>query len=173
MKILTFPGSLLVILGVLLVFAGCTQAGTGSAPAIAQEPKITPVPAETVKYTPNETLVAFVESAAAYVKAHGSAEALAEFNNPDGSFVNGELYIYAYGFNGTTLAHPVSPESVGKVREGEIGRFVTEMGSVVRNGSGFYRFTYVNPQHNRTLESKMGYGIQVADDYRDWDGNVS
>jgi hypothetical protein len=44
--------------------------------------------------------------------------------------------MYAYGFNGTTLAHPVNPEAVGKTREGAIGVFVTEMSEVVRNGSG-------------------------------------
>jgi len=39
------------------------------------------------------------------------------------------------------------------------------MGAGVRNGSGFYRFTYINPAHNRTLESKMGYGVKVDDDW--------
>ncbi|NMB78143.1 MAG: hypothetical protein GYA23_03510 [Methanomicrobiales archaeon] len=155
----------LFFLAIILITAGCT--GTQSV-APAPEPVTVPLQA-TVQaqetYTSNETLVGFVENAEAFVKAHGATKALAEFNNPNGSFVRGELYIYAYGFNGTTLAHPINPETVGKKREGAIGVFVTEMGSVVKDGSGFYRFTYINPEHNRTLESKMGYGVKIDDDW--------
>lgn len=157
--------SCLLLAGLLLGAAGCTQAPSGAAPPA-------PVPLETTSpagYTSNETLVAFVNEAVAYIKTRGQAPALAEFNRKNGSFVRGELYIYAYGFNGTTLAHPVNPESVGKVREGANGVFVQEMGAVVRNGSGFYRFTYINPLHNNTLESKLGYGIRVTDDF--WIGS--
>ena len=120
-------------------------------------------PSPQANYTSNETLVAFVDSAAAYVKANGKEKALAEFNNPNGSFVKGELYIYAYDFNGTTLAHPISPEAVGKKREGANGVFVTEMGKIVRNGSVFYPLVYVNPAHNKTLETKLGYGVKIDD----------
>jgi hypothetical protein len=150
-----------LVLGMFLLAGGCTQSQQATTPSNP------PAAVTTIqeKYTSNETLVAFVESAAAYEKTHGPQRALAEFNNPNGSFIQGELYIYAYGFNGTTLAHPVNPEKVGKTRddEGAIGVFVREMGGVVRNGSGFYRFTYINPQHNRALESKLGYGIKIDD----------
>ena len=96
-------------------------------------------------------------------------EDLQEFSNPNGSFMQGDLYIYAYGYNGTTLAHPVNPETIGKIREGRIGEFVRDMGAVVKNGSGFYRFTYINPAHNNTLEAKLGYGVQVEEDW--WIGS--
>jgi cytochrome c len=155
--------SALLLLSLFLLAAGCTRSPPDVAPAM---PAVTG-PAEQETYTTNETLVAFVDRAAAYVRAHGTEKALAEFNNKNGSFIKGELYIYAYGFNGTTLAHPINPEKVGKNRddEGAIGVFVREMGAEVRNGSGFYRFTYINPQHNRALESKLGYGVKVDDDW--------
>ncbi|WP_321508593.1 cache domain-containing protein [uncultured Methanoregula sp.] len=124
-----------------------------------------PVTPPQQKYTSNETLVAFVDNAVAYAKTRGKEKALAEFNNPNGSFIRGELYVYAYAFNGTTLAHPVNPEAVGKPRDGANGVFVKEMGAVVRNGSGFYRFIYINPLHNNTLESKLGYGAPAGDDW--------
>jgi signal transduction histidine kinase len=150
-----------LILATSLFSAGCLQNQSGTLPATpVNTPAIQPV-----KYTSNETLVAFVNRAAAYAREQGTTKALAEFNNRNGTFFEGELYIYAYGFNGTTLAHPVNPESIGKLREGELGVFVREMGHVVRNGSGYYRFTYINPQHNGTLESKLGYGVQVSDDW--------
>lgn len=161
MKNSSFSALCLITLCVIVMAAGCIQGPP------AQTPATPAVPADTTKstYTSNETLVAFVESAVAYVKTHGTENALAEFNNRNGTFVNGELYIYAYAYNGTTLAHPINPEAVGKPREGANGIFVREMGGAVRNGSGFYRFTYINPQHNNTLESKLGYGVQVADDW--------
>lgn len=148
-------------ISLFLVTAGCTQnPASVSSPAPAStgiSPQVT--------YTSNETLVAFVDSAVAYTKAHGRENALAEFNNKNGSFIKGELYIYAYAFNGTTLAHPVNPESVGKLREGANGVFVKEMGAVIRNGSGYYRFVYINPLHNNTLESKLGYGVPIDGDW--------
>ncbi|WP_317063685.1 cache domain-containing protein [Methanoculleus caldifontis] len=130
-------------------------------------PETTTVPQ--AQYTSNETLVAFVESAVAYVKENGKEAALAEFNDPNGSFVRGELYIYAYDFNGTTLAHPVNPEMVGVNRlnetEGGVGAFLRETGDAVRNGDGFARIAYINPTHDRTLESKLVYGVQVDEDW--------
>jgi hypothetical protein len=49
----------------------------------------------------NTELVSFVESAVAYVQKNGKDKALKEFNNKIGPFVRGDLYIYAYDFNGT------------------------------------------------------------------------
>lgn len=156
-----FP--VLLLLGLFLLAAGCIR----SPPDVATVTPAVTVPTLQETYTTNETLVAFVDSAAAYVKTRGTEKALAEFNKKNGSFIRGELYIYAYGFNGTTVAHPINPEKVGKNRddEGAIGVFVREMGASVRNGTGFYRFTYINPQHNRALESKLGYGVKIDDNW--------
>lgn len=145
-----------LILALLLIAAGCTQP---SSPAGT----VTPGNDVSINRTTNETMVAFVNEAVAYAKTQGREAALAKFSDRNGTFVRGELYIYAYDFNGTTLAHPVNPEAVGKKREGANGVFVTEMGNVVRNGSGFYPFVYVNPLHNRTLETKLGYGVKIDD----------
>ena len=160
MKITPISFFIVLVLGLSLATAGCIQEKPGITPS-------TPGTNDTIsqQYTSNESLVAFVESAAAYAETNGTDEALAEFNDPNGSFVRGELYIYAYDYNGTTLAHPINPETVGLNREGDAGIFVREMSAAVRNGSGFYRFTYINPTHNRTLESKLGYGMQVDKDW--------
>jgi cytochrome c len=55
-----------------------------------------------------------VEKACDYAKANGKEKALKEFMNPGGPFVKGELYIYAYDFNGTVLSHGGDPTLVGK-----------------------------------------------------------
>jgi hypothetical protein len=121
----------MVVLGLFCIIPGCTQ----NQPGVTIPTPVQTVPSPQEKYTSNESLVAFVDSAVAYVKTHGAKKALAEFNNPNGSFIQGELSIYACGFNGTTLAHPINPEKVGKNRddEGAIGVFVREMGGAVRN----------------------------------------
>lgn len=183
-----FSLSLLIvlILGVFLIAAGCTQNQqdltsqapittpvTTAAPTLGSTMVSTPVSAETLQkgsQISNETLVAFVDSALAYVKTNGREKALAEFSNPNGSFVKGELYIYAYDFNGTTLAHPVSPEKIGVNRMNEtdanVGIFLTEVRNVAQqNGKGFVRFSYINPAHNNTLEEKLGYVEKVDDDW--------
>jgi len=121
------------------------------------------------KYTSNETLVTFVENAVTYAKTHSREAALAEFSNPNGSFVKGELYIYAYDFNCTTLAHPFNPEKIGKNRLGESDAYgnpyTQQFLDAARNGSGFVRFYYLNPAHNRTIESKLGYVQRVDEDW--------
>lgn len=161
MKKISVSVIVLLVLGIFLFTAGCTQNQAGHNPSGTNNPDSP----QTAIYTSNETLVAFVDSAVAYAKTHGREKALAEFNNPNGSFIQGELYIYAYAFNGTTLAHPVNPEAVGKLRQGANGVFVTEMGEAIRNGGHYYRFVYINPLHNNTLESKMGYGVKIDDDW--------
>ncbi len=161
MRSLAISFTVMFALGLALISAGCMQnepAPTTSMPAGDDA-------GEQGNYTSNETLVAFVENAATYVRENGKEKALAEFNDPNGSFIQGELYIYAYDFNGTTLAHPVNPEKIGVNRlnetEGNVGIFLRKMSDAVRYGDGFGRIAYINPTHDRTLESKLAYGVQI------------
>jgi len=164
MRSLAISFTVLLALGLSLLSAGCIQSDSSAA---VSAPESTTVPQ--AQYTSNETLVAFVEGAVAYVQENGKEAALAEFNDPNGRFVQGELYIYAYDFNGTTLAHPVNPEKVGVNRlnetEGGVGTFLREMNDAVRNGDGFGRIAYINPTRDRTLESKLAYGVQMDEDW--------
>lgn len=160
------PGFLLVslsiVLTLLLIAAGCTSPSS---------PTDTVIPATTtaINITTNETLVAFVNEAVSYARTHGKEAALAEFSNPNGSFVRGELYIYAYDFNSTTLAHPVSPEKVGVSRKYErdaLGNFnARKFIDAVNDGSGYLWFYYINPLHNNAIEKKLGYVAKAGDDW--------
>jgi signal transduction histidine kinase len=150
-----------LIIALLVITAGCTERTNGSAPVTPQDTPAGPM----MPSVSNKTLVSFVDSAVVYAQTQGTEQALSEFNDRNGSFVQGDLYIFAYGFNGTTLAHPINPEAIGKRREGANAVFVKEMAEAVRNGSGFYRYVYINPRDNNTLESKLGYGRQVDDDW--------
>lgn len=157
---------LFLMIALLAAATGCTQAGTGSASAVpSTTPTITTPPA----LTANETLVAFVKEAVAYAGANGKDAALAEFNRPNGSFVRGELYIYAYDFNGTTIAHPFNPEKIGVNRINETDAhgnyFIKDLRDAAENGSGFVEFYYINPAHNRTVEKKLGYVEKAGDSW--------
>lgn len=167
-----------IILIALLITAGCTQSST--APGQVQTPAVTT--AATVKETvttvatpgitrgaTKEEMVAFVQEAVAYAKQNGKEKALAEFSNRNGSFFRGVLYIYAYDYNGTTIAHPVNPEKIGVNRlqepDAEGTWFITNLREAAYNGTGFNTYTYINPVHNNTVEKKLGYVMKVDDSW--------
>jgi polar amino acid transport system substrate-binding protein len=156
------PLSLFIVLALLLIASGCTQTSSTKIP-VTQEKAVT------INTTTNETMVAFVDEAVAYAKTYGKDAALAEFSNRNGSFVRGELYIYAYDFNGTTLAHPYSPEKIGVNRVDEPDAYghpyFQNVMDVARNGSGYAWFYYVNPLHNNSVEKKLGYVARAGDDW--------
>jgi len=160
--------TLIVVLSLFLLASGCTQTAAGNVtatPAVtaAAEPVTTPV------LTTNETLVAFVKEAVSYAKTNGKYAAIAEFNKPNGSFVRGELYIYAYDFNGTTIAHPFNPEKIGINRLNETDAhgnyFIKDLRDAAENGTGFVEFWYINPAHNKTVEKKLGYVEKAGDSW--------
>ena len=45
-----------------------------------------------------DEVIAFLDESVAYVNNNGMENALQEFNNPTGSFIRGDLYIFAYDF---------------------------------------------------------------------------
>jgi len=166
------PGILMVL---LLLSAGCTQApapvqtqaGTGAETVIeVVEQTVTPsAPPNATK----EEMVAFVREAVAYAQQNGKDKALAEFSNRNGSFFRGDLYIYAYDYNGTTIAHPVNPEKIGVNRlnekDAEGNLFIQDLRQAAYNGTGFTTYTYINPVHNNTVEKKLGYVMKVDDSW--------
>lgn len=169
-------GCTAILIFFTLLCAGCTQ----SAPAPATTPVIAttvPAPATAVTVTPasalqtatKEEMVAFVKEAVVYAKANGKEKSLAEFSRRNGSFFRGVLYIYAYDYNGTTIAHPVNPEKIGVNRLQEPDAdgtwFITNLREAAYNGTGFATYTYINPVHNNTVERKLGYVEKVDDSW--------
>lgn len=149
---------------ILLLAAGCTS----TPPA----PNATPLAAPTAaaNLSPGHTtaqMVAFVHEAAAFARTHGREAALAAFMNRSGPFFQDDLYIYAYDFDGVTLAHPLQTQLVGKSRFDEIDAggtyFIRNLRDVARNGTGFVRFWYVNPAYGNAAEPKLGYVERVGD----------
>ena len=56
---------------------------------------------------------ALVKKAVAYIKANGADKAYEEFTSGK-AFKDGDMYIFAYDFNGKCLAHGANPKLVGK-----------------------------------------------------------
>lgn len=128
---------------------------------LAKEPPITSF---------NKTeLVSFVESAVAYAKEWGKDKALLEFSNKTGSFVRGDLYIYAYDFNGTNLAHPFKPDWIGKnkLNETDINGVLSVRSALnaARDGKGFTYVIFPNPAHGNRDEFKILYAMKVDDNW--------
>jgi cytochrome c len=114
-------------------------------------------------------MVAFVQETVAYENRNGKAKALDEFSNWNGSFFRGVLYIYAYDYNGTTIAHPVNPEKIGVNRldekDAEGNLFIQDLRQAAYNGTGFAMYAYIKPVHNNTVEKKLGYAMKVDDSW--------
>jgi cytochrome c len=155
---------IVILCGVALFFAvmaaGCT---TMNIPANTMSRNAGP---DTINWShPRGDMVAFVDSAVEYARLNGKETALQEFDKRNGSFMKGDLYIYAYDFNGTVIAHPVNPELIGvnRLREKDAhgDYFIRNLMDAALNGSGFVSYYYINPVHNNTVEQKLGYVKKV------------
>ena len=120
-------------------------------------------------YTSEERLVdpvlrQFVDEAKTYAMTNGRMKSAAAFNDPNGSFIRNDLYIFAYDYNGTVLAWPYRHDQVGQNRRDvtdPVGAYhIRSMIDAARNGSGMVDYYSVNPRTNRT-DLKISYIADV------------
>ncbi len=118
--------------------------------------------------TPGE-MKNFVQKAYIYTMTEGKEAALAEFNNPNGEFIDGELYIFAYDMNGTILALPYQPGLVGENRwsiEDSSGVKIVQRGVArAEQGGGYVLYLYPNPTDGYAQEFKLSYVMAVDNDW--------
>ncbi|MDO8872027.1 MAG: cache domain-containing protein [Methanoregula sp.] len=114
-------------------------------------------------------LTGFVQEAAAYAKEHGKEASLKAFNDPNGAFIDGELYVFAYEMDGTVIALPYQQGLLGTVRTGISDsngvEFIDGMVDVAREGGGSLYYIYPNPKDNYREEFKLSYVIPVNDEW--------
>jgi signal transduction histidine kinase len=112
-------------------------------------------------------LKSFVGEAIEYAREHGKTAALQEFNDRNGTFVRENLYIYAFDYDGTTLALPFQPQLIGTDLSGLQDPFGVNYTRVeiylAQQGGGYIFYHYLNPTRNMTLEPKMSYVAPVDD----------
>jgi len=89
----------------------------------------------------------WVEKAKQFYKSSGKRIALAEFTNPDGPFVEDEMYVFVLGCKGTMLAHGVNEKYVGEefidLKDSEGNFFIKETANA--SGSGWVTYKWFNP----------------------------
>jgi cytochrome c len=106
-----------------------------------------------------EEAKALTEKAAAYMKANGKDKSIAEFNNPNGEFVKGDLYIFALDFNGVVLAHGGNPKLAGtsllETKDPTGKYFVKEQIDLAKSkGSGWLEYNWTNPATKKIQNKK-------------------
>ena len=116
---------------------------------------------------PRDDAMALVTKAVAHVKDAGKDKALADFNDPKGAFVKGELYVFAYTLQGSIIAHPMNPKLVGKdmteVQDSD-GKFFTKefVATVNGAGKGWVDYNWTNPT-TKKIEAKSSYVAKAGD----------
>jgi cytochrome c len=107
--------------------------------------------------TPEEAKV-LAEKAAAFYKANGKDKAIAEFNNPTGQFVKGDLYVVLQGFDGVLLANGGNQKIVGQnhleLKDPNGKFFVKEMVDVAKKGGGWVTYAWTNPSTKKVQPKK-------------------
>jgi len=159
--------TILVII-VCIVTAGCTSSkgskDSGQAPLITTStPKI-----PGVGTTPAD-LTNLVNRAVAYARENGREKAIAAFNDPNGSFVQGDVYVFSEAYDGTALAEPFHHELVGTSVKNMTDRYGVPLFQKVvettRYGIGFMSYDYPNPKNNNRIEPKLSVVSDVDGTY--------
>ncbi len=114
-----------------------------------------------------DELVAFVDEALRFAKENGRQKSLEVFNDPSGNFTREGRYIFAYDYEGRTLALPYQPELIGTnridVQDPNGVDFVRQAIDVARMGNGFLYYVYPDPSRNMTPALKLSYVANVDD----------
>jgi cytochrome c len=107
---------------------------------------------------------AWAKKAVEYFKANGKDKALAEFSNPKGEFVKGDLYIYVLSDDGKMLAHPKAAlvgKDFMKVKDADGKLFAVDIVKEAKaKGSGWVDYKCENPT-TKKVEAKTVYFEKV------------
>ncbi|VVB72176.1 Single Cache domain 2 [uncultured archaeon] len=112
-------------------------------------------------------LVAYVNEALQFAKQNGKQKSLEVFNDPKGNFARDGRYIFAYDYDGRTLALPYQLKLIGTsridIKDPNGVDFVRQGIDVARMGNGFHYYIYPDPSKNMTAALKLSYVANVDD----------
>nr|WP_321351848.1 cache domain-containing protein [uncultured Methanoregula sp.] len=166
-------GRYFVIIIILVLAASAFSAGcTGTGDKSMTPGTVTPAPAATIipgsKTTPDD-LTVMVKNAREYARMNGKERAIAEFNDPNGSFVKNGIYIFAEDYNGTALAEPFEHELVGTNIRNMTDRYgvflVKNLEETAGYGIGYVSYDYPSPEDNRQMKAKLSVAADVDGTY--------
>ncbi|HWQ66639.1 MAG TPA: cache domain-containing protein [Methanospirillum sp.] len=114
------------------------------------------------------TLIDRVKGAARHADQLGREKAISDFNDLNGTFADGGKYIFAYEYDGTTLALPYQPEIIGTDRLNYTDAYGSEIIRLeidtAKRGGGFVYVVYYNPESTKN-ELKLCYVLPAGDDW--------
>ena len=111
-----------------------------------------------------EEAQSLANNAISHVRDVGRERAFADFNNPAGGFVDGELYVFCLDASGVVVAHGGNPNIVGRnlgnVRDPD-GRMpnAESIRIGLSEGSGWLEYRWPNPVTKR-IELKAAYVLK-------------
>lgn len=111
--------------------------------------------------------VAMVKKGVDFIKKNGKDKAFAEFNNPNGQFIKGDLYVMVYDMEGLNKAHGGNPRLIGKnlldIKDAN-GVYIVKSFIDVANtkGKGWIDYKWFNKVSN-AVEPKSTY-VEKYDD---------
>ncbi len=112
---------------------------------------------------------AMVKRAIRHLKKHGEAKAFAEFSNPEGDFIDRDLYISGYRTDGVVCAHGwnVKFDFVGKNMihlQDPNGKYLVRgiINVAQERGKGWTTYAYTHPITNK-VENKLVYLEKTGD----------
>jgi signal transduction histidine kinase len=116
---------------------------------------------------------AMVKRAVAFLQKNGREKAFAAFNDPQGGFVDRELYVSVFDFNGLNLAHGANRKIVGKnlmaYRDPDGKYPIKECLALARGpGSGWVEFKFLHPV-SKEMRTKVVY-VERYEDLGIWVG---
>lgn len=114
-----------------------------------------------------EEAQAMVKRAVDMIKKEGKDKALAEFNNPKGSFIDRDMYIFVIDQQGTMLAHGTIARIVNKnvldMKDAD-GNFLfkTMLSETSKKNSAWVHYKWPNPA-TKAIEDKSTYLEKIGD----------
>jgi cytochrome c len=108
-----------------------------------------------------EEAVALVKKAIEYIKANGRDKGFEEISNPQGQFVDRDLYVVVYDMNGKCLAHGANVKMIGRDlidnKDVDGKEFVKERVEMMNKAqTGWQDYKFRNPVTNQ-IEPKSMY----------------
>jgi cytochrome c len=110
---------------------------------------------------------ALVNKGIAFLKANGPEKAYAAFNDPQGQFVDRDLYLFVFDMTGKTLAHGANKKLLDKnlieLKDANGKAFIKEFIEVANSkGKGWIDYKWPHPQ-TKAIENKSSY-VEKLDD---------
>jgi hypothetical protein len=116
--------------------------------------------------TPDEAK-AMVEKAAKLLSTDGSDKAFPVFDDPQGPFVDRDLYVFVLNYDGVTVAHGANKALIGKsllnVKDADGKAFIQDIIALSKDkGEGWVDYKWPNPT-TKKVEAKSSYIKKVGD----------